>query len=156
MGLQACEKMNLIKVKSNNFEYTNLIELHDFETVFSEELGFLEGTCKFRLKEGAEPCIMPNRRVPISIRNNIKAELDRLVKLKVIQEVNEPTPWVSQAVYAKKSNGKIRICLDPRELNKCLVRERFVLPTLDETLHELSQSKYFSKFDLSQGYWHVN
>ena len=49
----------------------------------------------------------------------------------------------------------MRICLDPKELNKALLRERFELLVLDDVLHELGQSTVFTKADLSAGYWHV-
>ena len=49
----------------------------------------------------------------------------------------------------------MRICLDPKELNKALLRERFELPVLDDVLYELGQSAVFTEADLSAGYWHV-
>ena len=59
-------------------------------------------------------------------------------------------------VATLKKNGKLRVCIDPRELNKALLREHYVLPVLDDTLHELRRSTVFSKVDLSSAYWHVN
>ena len=47
------------------------------------------------------------------------------------------------------------MCIDPRELNKALLREHYTLPILEDTLHELGQSCMFTKADLSSGYWHV-
>ena len=66
-----------------------------------------------------------------------------------------PTPWVSQLVLTKKKNGQICICIDPQELNKALLREHYTLPVLEDTLHEMCDSHFFSKADLSSGYWHV-
>ena len=70
-------------------------------------------------------------------------------------KVKEPTPWLSQLVIVHKKSGDLRICIDPRELNKALIRERYVLPILEDKLHELGQSRVFSKADLASGYWHV-
>ena len=39
----------------------------------------------------------------------------------------EPTPWVSSLTYPKKPNGKLRICLDPKDLNKAII-ERTTRP----------------------------
>ena len=69
--------------------------------------------------------------------------------------MDEPTPWCSQLVIASKKNGDIRVCLDPKELNKALLREHYTLPILEDTLHELGQSRVFTKADLSSGYWHI-
>ena len=98
---------------------------------------------------------MPDRRVPISLKSKLKNELDRLVELNVIAPIDEPTEWVSQIVLAKKPNGDVRLCIDPQELNKVIIRERYTLPTLEDSLHELAKSKVFSKTDLASGYWHV-
>ena len=101
------------------------------------------------------PTVMANRRVPISVRAPLKAELERLCNLRVITPERGPTPWVSQLVIAKKKSGQLRVCIDPRELNKAIQREHYTLPALEDTLHELGKSRYFSKADLSSGYWHV-
>ena len=55
----------------------------------------------------------------------------------------------------EKKSGKLRICIDPRELNKALLSEQYTMPTLNDSLHELAKSTVFSKADLSSGYWHV-
>ena len=60
---------------------------------------------------------------------------------------------VSQLVVVPKKNGGVRVCIDPRELNKALLREHYTLPILEDTLHELGQSRMFTKADLSSGYW---
>ena len=36
----------------------------------------------------------------------------------MIEKVDEPTDWVSSIVFSRKSNGKLRICLDPKDLHK--------------------------------------
>lgn len=41
------------------------------------------------------------------------------------------------------------------KLNKALLREHSTLPVLEDSLHELSQSRVFTKVDLSSRYWHV-
>ena len=51
-----------------------------------------------------------------------KEELDRMEKLAVISKVDEPTDWVSSMVLVEKP-GKIRICLDPCNLNKSMLTE---------------------------------
>lgn len=82
-------------------------------------------------------------------------ELKCLTDLGVIAPIDEPTPWINQAVVAKKKNGKLRICIDPHELNKVLLRVHYTLPILEENLHELGQSHISSKTDLALGYWHI-
>ena len=49
------------------------------------------------------------------MRDAVKAELDEMVSQGIIQKVDEPTDWGSSIVYVRKSYGKLRLCLDPKE-----------------------------------------
>ena len=78
---------------------------------------------------------------------------------KVISPVSEPTDWVNSIVCNVKDlpNGekKVRLCLDPRDLNKNIRREHYYTRTIDEILPKLHGKKYFSVVDTKKGYWHV-
>ena len=78
-----------------------------------------------------------------------------VTQLGVIAPVDQPTRWVSQMVASSKKSGAMRICIDPRPLNKALKREHYPLPTMDDILPALADDKVFSKVDLRNGYWHV-
>ena len=54
-----------------------------------------------------------------------------------------------------KPNGKLRVCLDPKPLNKALKRNHYPLPTVDDLLPELSRAQVFSVVDIKNGFWHV-
>ena len=58
-------------------------------------------------------------------------------------------------VRRRKKDRSLRIEIDPRELNKALQREHYTLPVLEDSLHELGRSRFFTKADLASGYWHV-
>ena len=58
-------------------------------------------------------------------------------------------------VIVEKSNGKLRICLDPKDLNKQVKREHYQLPTVDELTSELAGAQYFSVLDASSGFWQI-
>ena len=51
-----------------------------------------------------------------------------------------------------KQPGGVRLCVDMGEANKAISRERHLLPTLDEVIHDLNGPTVFSKLDLNQGY----
>ena len=72
----------------------------------------------------------------------------------VICPVTEPTEWCNQISVQTKKDMSLRICIDPRPLNKVLHRELYPLPTMDEVLPELSTARVLSKLDLQSGYWH--
>ena len=65
----------------------------------------------------------------------------------------EPTPWVSSLTYPKKANGKLRICLDPKDLNKAIIRENHKAPTLEEIAHVLTGATKFSKVDGNKAFF---
>ena len=69
--------------------------------------------------------------------------------------MNAPTDWVSNVVIATKPSGDLRICIDPKELNKALKRERYPIPVIEHVLPELTKARVFTKVDARNGYWHV-
>ena len=78
-----------------------------------------------------------------------------MVDLEIIEPVEKPTDWVHALVIVSKPNGDLRICLDPRPLNKAIKRQHHRLPTAGEIISEMAGAQYFSKLDASSGYWQV-
>ena len=54
-----------------------------------------------------------------------------------------------------KEDGSLRLCLDPKDLNKVTERNQWYARTLDDILPELAQSKYFTIKDATSGFRHV-
>ena len=105
-----------------------------------------------RTEAGAVPVAAPCRRHPFALRDEIAAELDRLCEAGVIESVKEASAWVSPIVPARKSNGKLRLCIDFRELNKHVVRERRQIPTFDEITAQIHGTSVFSVLDAESGF----
>lgn len=118
-------------------------------------IGTFPTTYKILLKEDAIPIAKPPRRVPLALVDKLKIKLNELEKNKIISKVDNGTEWVSHIVTVEKKDGSIRICLDPAELNKNILDESFLLPTLEELSTKLNEKKYFSVLDLKDGFWHV-
>ncbi|CAB3997530.1 RNA-directed DNA polymerase from transposon BS, partial [Paramuricea clavata] len=125
-----------------------------YQDVF-EDLGTLGPALHLEVDPEMSPVQLPPRKIPESLKQPLREHLDELVKLEVIERVDYPTDWVSAIVVAPKPNGKIRLCLDPRPLNKALKRCHHPIPTIDDVLPELSNAKVFTKVDCSNGYWQV-
>ena len=158
IGYRAAEQMGLLTVNAENFDRistVSVLNLDDYQDVFNGKLGTLPGEVSLKTDESIRPVIMPSRRVPLALRPKLKEELDKMTESGVIMPIDEPTQWLSQLVITQKKTGDLRVCIDPRELNRALLREHYILPVLDDTLHELSNSKVFTKADLSSGYWHI-
>ena len=109
---------------------------------------------KLHIDEDVSPVAQPHRRVPFHVRKQLEEQLRRGEELGVIERIEGPTPWVSTTVVAPKpkSPGKVRFCVDMRQANKAIKRERHVTPTVKEIIGDLNGAKVFSELDLNQGY----
>ena len=120
-------------------------------------IGKLKGECHITLDPAVPPVVHPPRKVPISMKDEITDELDNMVKNDIIAKIQEgePTAWVNSLVYRRKSNGRLRLCLDPKDLNEAIKREHHVTPTLEEILPKLNGAKVISIVDAKCGYWNI-
>ena len=93
--------------------------------------------------------------IPFATREALKQDIDEMLKLGVIRE-SRSSPYASPVVIVKKKDGSNRICVDFRKLNKLTDLDPEPMPTAAQLFHELSDDKFFSKIDLSKGYWQVS
>ena len=105
------------------------------------------------LSDNTEPVQKPAHRVPVALKDKFKQELKSMEKVGNISKLdrNTPTPWLNSYVIVKKPNGSLRICLDPTNLNKYIVRPVCNSHTLDDVSHLLKDAKHFSVFDATKG-----
>ena len=80
--------------------------------------GSLPGVHTIVLKDDAAAVIHAPRRVTVAKRPELKRELYRQVKNGFLSKVTEPTDWMNSLVIVEKSNGQMRLCIDPKDLNK--------------------------------------
>ena len=124
----------------------------EFENLFGG-IGKVKGkVVKLHIDPDVQPKHQPHRRVPFHVRKDVEKELERLENLDVIEKVTGPTPWVSPIVVVPKSSGQVRLCVDMREANKAVKREKHLMPTIDDLVADLNGAIVFSKLDLSSGY----
>ena len=89
----------------------------------SNRLGSLKGAYNIRVDPTVKPLTHARRKVPIESKEAIDKELDYLIEEEIITEQVESTPWVSSVTFLRKPNGEVRVCLDPSNLNKAIIRE---------------------------------
>ena len=86
------------------------------------------------------------------MQTTYKAELDRLTKEGIITEVKEHTEWINSIVPVMEPNGSLRLCLDPKDLNKVIEMNQWYSRTIDDILPELPKSKFKALKDATPGY----
>jgi hypothetical protein len=65
------------------------------------------------------------------------------------------SPWGAPVLLVKKKDGKSRLCVDYRQLNKVTVKNRYPLPRIDDLMDQLQGAAVFSKIDLKSGYHQI-
>ena len=58
-------------------------------------------------------------------------------------------------VCVRKKNGRVRICIDPTDLNKAILREHYPMNSIDDVATRLHGSKYFTTLDANMGYYQI-
>lgn len=145
MGLPSCKATGLIK---------RIDAIHLDQPVF-EGLGCLKDfEYDIDLVDNPKFEVHAARRIPYAYRQTVKAELDAMVKQNVIREMTEATPAVSPMVVVKQ-RGKIRVVMDPTDVNKNVIRRHYPLKTLEEIAAKVAGSKVYTKLDCKKGFWQI-
>jgi hypothetical protein len=92
-------------------------------------------------------------RAPFSKHQEIKSQIDEMLKAKIISP--SVSPWSFPIICVPKKTGDVRLCIDLRPLNAITKKFHFPLPQLDEILTKLSGAKYFTSLDMIKSYFHI-
>lgn len=79
--------------------------------------------------------------------------LEELKANDVIEE--SKSSWSNPVVLARKTNGKLRFCVDFRKLNQIVELDQFQIPRINELISYLSGAKYFTLIDLKDGFFQI-
>ena len=131
--------------------------MEEFPRVFDGHIRTMPGEeFHIHLRADARPfCVTTPRRVPLALRDQLKAEVDRLESEQIIRRVTDPTEWCAPIVVAPKKGGAgIRLCVDLSHLNRFVRREFYQAPTPAEQVASIaaSQACWFTVFDALKGY----
>ena len=100
-----------------------------------------------------EPFKEAHRRIPPGFIEEVREHVQEMLQGDVIR--NSESPFSSNVVIVRKKDGTIRFCFDFRKLNNRTIKDAYAIPRIEDTLHLLAGTKYFSKLDLRSGYWQV-
>ena len=144
VGMESKQKKEVVRLLT---KYSDIFSKSDSDIGRS-------GIIKHRIPTGnAQPIRERPRRVPVYLNEEVDKQIDNMLKENVIKP--SKSPWSSSIVMVKKKDGSSRFCVDYRKLNDITIKDAYPLPRVDESLDQLSGSKWFSCLDLNSGYWQV-
>ena len=125
---------------------------------------------KIQLKPNAKLARHAPRKVPIHLQDPFHKEIRNLEELGILEKTKGMTEWVNSFVIMEKKipidsnnshspghsmNKKLRICLDPRDLNEALERESYYTCSIEEIMGKFHGMTRFTIADFNKGYWMV-
>jgi len=156
LGLPSCRQLDVVRrvdaINSSSSENVSILE--KFADVFTG-IGCMPGEYHIVIDASVRPVEHPARRVPIVLQPKLKKTLDSLVQSGIIIKRDEPTDWVSSLLLVEKKDSSLRLCLDPRDLNKAIKREHYKIPTVEDVASRLHGKRIFSIVDLKDGFWNI-
>ncbi|GKF86810.1 hypothetical protein Tco_0254637, partial [Tanacetum coccineum] len=99
---------------------------------------------------GAAPVARAPYRLAPSKMKELSTQLQELYDKGFIRPSS--SPWGAPVLFVKKKDGSFRMCIDYHKLNKLTVKNRYLLPRIDDLFDQLEGSSVYSKIDLMPGY----
>jgi hypothetical protein len=129
----------------------------EFPDVFPEDLPGLppERDVEFviELKPGMAPVSRRSYRMPPNELAELKTQLQDLLDKGFIRPSS--SPWGCPAIFVKKKDETLQMCVDYRPLNEVTIKNKYPLPQIDILFDQLTGSRVFSKIDLRSGYHQI-
>ena len=127
--------------------------MREYEDAFTG-LSCLPGEYHIEAHPAIKPVQHAPRRVPVPIKSKLKEKIDEMEKQGIIFKETKPTGWISSLVAVQKP-GKLRMWIDPLDLNRAIKRPKYQMPTVVEVLLKLSRAKVFTVLDAKNGFHKV-
>lgn len=108
---------------------------------------------EIKLKPGTKPIAHPIRRRSPAERKTEEETMRRLLGMGILEP--SESEWASNNVFVPKKDHGTRCTSDFRSLNACTIPDQYPMERVEETVEWLAMKKYFSLFDLKDGFFHV-
>ncbi len=129
--------------------------LKKYESLFDGTLGdWKTKPVSFQLKEDVSPYHGQAFPVPKIHKNTLIKEVDRLVKLGVLER-QPALEWASPLFIIPKKNRTVRFLSNFWKVNRRLIRKPFLIPKISTVLHELEGFTFAAALDLNMGYYTI-
>ncbi|GKB29627.1 putative reverse transcriptase domain-containing protein, partial [Tanacetum coccineum] len=147
-------RAQVMEKKSDEKRLEDIPVVREFPEVFPEDLPGLPPIRQVEFQIDLIPGAAPVARAPYRLAPSEMQELsDQLQELADRGFIRPSTsPWGAPVLFVKKKDGSFRMCIDYRDLNKLTVKNRYLLPRIDDSFDQLQGSSVYSKIDLRSGY----
>ena len=115
-----------------------------------DDLGCTDAVKHRIITSDDRPVAQPYRRVPPTQLDEVKEQLEKLLRTGVI--VPSHSDHASPIVLVRKKSGALRMCVDYRTLNAKTIKDAYALPRIVESMDAMTGSKWFSTLDLQSAY----
>ena len=90
---------------------------------------------------------------PFRAKEAIEKEIETMLEQEIIRPSS--SPYCSPITVVSKPDGNIRLCIDFRKLNAITIFDNEPIPQMYEMVTRITKAKYFTKLDLTKGYWQI-
>ena len=149
---------HVVDMTMSTLEIGEIRVVCEFEDVFPSEIPGLPPPRAVDLTIDLVPGTSPISKAPYRMapRETVefKVQLQELLDMGYIRP--SVSPWGAPVLFVKKKDGTFRLCVDYRELNRATVKNKYLLPRIDDLFDQLRGASVFSKIDLRSGYHQLN
>jgi hypothetical protein len=139
-------------------EIQDIMVVCEFLDVFPEDMPGLplERDVEFviKLKPGTAPISRRSYQMPPNELAELKTQLQDLLEKGLIRPSS--SPWRCPAIFVKKKDQTLRMCMDYRPLNEVTIKNKYPLPRIDILFGQLTGARVLSKIDLRSGYHQIH
>jgi hypothetical protein len=150
---RAVERVCATSVK----EIENIPVVYEFPDVFPDDLPSLplnrDVEFVIELNPGTAPISRRAYRMPPKELAELKTQLQELLDKGFIQPSS--SLWGCPAIFVKKKDKTLRLCVDYRPLDEVIIKNKYPLPRIDLLFDQLVGAKVFSKIDLRSSYHQI-
>lgn len=147
------EIVDTLNLKSDTTKTKLKETLWKYRDVFQKKPGRLKDYFHELKIKNDKPFISRSYPIPISYREAVQEEIDRMLDMNIIQRSN--SPYINPLVPVKKKDGSIRLCLDARKLNDLMIEDWECPETAEVLFQGCSGVEKMSTLDLTSSFWQI-
>ncbi|XP_070049924.1 uncharacterized protein [Nicotiana tomentosiformis] len=159
MIYQGCDAYlaHIVDTRLGSPSLKDILTVCDFPAIFPDDLLGLppEREIEFHIElvfGTTHISIAPYKMAPAELKE-LKDQLQELLEKGFI--CPSISPWGAPVLFVKKKDGTLRLCIDYQQLNKVTIKNKYLLPRIDDLFDQLKGASLFSKTNLRSGYYQL-